>query len=241
LPEVGVRGVAALLAIVDSKDTHGPVPALLSFGIALPADRRGAHLSRFGEALLGLGGQLRIAELPAHCRELARRLEASSARISVSFPLLVERRAPVSGASGLIRIEAGVSVLCDGDRVELRQQISVPAQSVCPCSKEMSERGAHNQRCLITANVESATGLAYLALIEALESTASCPVFPVLKRPDEQHVTERAYERPAFVEDIAREAARVLSGWPGALRFRVDVTSEESIHPHDAYAVASRD
>jgi GTP cyclohydrolase I len=237
--------VSALLTIVDARNSHGPVAALLSFGVALPADRRGAHLSRFGEALLGLGGLLRLADLPEHCRGLARRLEAPAARLSVTFPLLVDRHAPVSGSSGVLRVDAGASGLWDGtgerDRVELWQQISVPAQSLCPCSKEMSERGAHNQRCRIAADVESATGLAYLDLIEALEATASCPVFPVLKRPDERHVTERAYERPAFVEDIAREAARVISRWPGALRFRVDVNSEESIHPHDAYAVATRD
>jgi len=236
-----VRGVSALLTIVDAKNSHGPVPALLSFGVALPADRRGAHLSRFGEALGGLGGLLRLADLPEHCRELARRLEVKAARISARFPLLVERSAPVSGSSGLLRMEAGATALCDGDRVELRQQIAVPAQSLCPCSKEMSERGAHNQRCLITADIESGAGLAYLDLIEALEGTASCPVFPVLKRPDEHYVTERAYERPAFVEDIAREAARVVSRWPGALRYRIEVASEESIHPHDAYAVSSRD
>ncbi|MHB1844431.1 MAG: GTP cyclohydrolase, FolE2/MptA family [Deltaproteobacteria bacterium] len=241
LPEVGVRGLLARLTLVDPQEAHGPVSVRLSMGVALAGERRGAHLSRFGEATLAFGERLTLAELPERAFELAQRFESSAAVIRGSFPLVVLRRAPVSGAAGLMELLAGFEARADGAERSLRQSLRVAVQTLCPCSKEISTGGAHNQRCHVEATVRSEWGVPYRALLEAVEGAASCPLFPALKRPDEKWVTEHAYGKPAFVEDLVRDAALALGRLPGARGHRLEAESEESIHPHDAYAIAERD
>ena len=255
LSEVGVRGVAARLTVEDPGAQHGPLPARLSLSVALLAHQRGAHLSRFGEAIASWNERLRLQDLPAICEGLAGRFESPFAKLEGSFPLLVERRAPVSGSAGLIELQAGFAGMAGeglrrpmggGAEVEasparsLTQRLTAFVQTVCPCSKAISEQGAHNQRCQVTVEVRSPEGLSYLELHRAIERAGSCEVYPVLKRPDEKHVTERAYAHPAFVEDVAREIARALDLWPNVRGYRIEVVSQESIHPHDAYAIAEK-
>jgi len=238
LAQVGVRGVAAWITVVDPVRAHGPLPALADLGVSLAADQRAAHLSRLGEAVTALDGRLALAALPDWLRSVAKRLESREAEARFAFPLLLTREAPVSRASGLLRIEAEASARLKAGEAQLWQSISLPIQTLCPCSKAMSDRGAHNQRCQVTLAVRSAEGLSYDALVSLVEAAGSCEVYPVLKRADERFVTERAYARPAFVEDVARDLAATVRALDGVLAQRIEVVSQESIHPHDAFAVA---
>jgi len=238
LAEVGVRDVPTQLTVIDPEASHGPALTHLSLSVALPAERRAAHLSRLGEAVWALGERVALADLPELCHKLAVRLEAPSARLEGRFSLLVRREAPVTRSAGLVEIPCGFSASWSREQTSLRQRLTAQVQSLCPCSKEMSEKGAHNQRCRVQVDAESKAGLPYLKLLEAVEASGSCQLFPVLKRPDEKWVTEQAYAHPAFVEDIARELAQTLGRLPSIGATRVEVQSQESIHPHDAYAIA---
>jgi GTP cyclohydrolase I len=237
LPHVGVRGVSAWLSIIDPVRTFGPLPVMVDLGVSLAADKRGAHLSRLGEAITALDGRLALETLPRWLTTVAERLESTAVKTRFAFPILLPREAPVSRASGLVRIEAEANGHLTSGEAELWQSVSLPVQTLCPCSKAMSDRGAHNQRCLVTLSVRSRQGLSYEELVRRIEATGSCEIYPVLKREDERYVTERAYARPAFVEDVARDLAGELSGMNGLLERRIEVVSQESIHPHDAVAV----
>jgi GTP cyclohydrolase IB len=238
LAQVGVRGVAAWLSIADPARTFGPLPVTVDLGVALAATKRAAHLSRLGEAVTALDGHLALNTLPAWLTTVAKRLESTGAEARFAFPLLLTREAPVSRVSGLLRIEAEAGARLQAGEVQLWQSVSLPIQTLCPCSKAMSDRGAHNQRCLVSLRVRSRHGISYEELVHRVEATGSCEVYPVLKRTDERFVTERAYARPAFVEDVARDLAVELRGLEGVLDRRIEVVSQESIHPHDAFAIA---
>jgi GTP cyclohydrolase IB len=237
LDQVGVRGVSAWLSIADPSGTFGPLPVTVDLGVSLAATKRGAHLSRLGEAITALDGHLALDSLPTWLATVARRLDSSGAEARFAFPLLLTREAPVSRASGLLRIEAEARARLAAGEVQLWQSVSVPIQTLCPCSKAMSDRGAHNQRCLVTLRVRSRSGLSYEELVRLVEANGSCEIYPVLKREDERFVTERAYARPAFVEDVARDLVSALRGTEGLLERRIEVVSLESIHPHDAFAI----
>ena len=237
LAQVGVRGVSAWLSIADPARTFGPLPVTADLAVSLDSSKRAAHLSRLGEAITGLDGHLALNALPGWLMTVAKRLDSTTAQVRFAFPLLLAREAPVSRASGMLRIEAEAGARLGGGDVQLWQSVSLPVQTLCPCSKAMSDRGAHNQRCLVTLNVRSRHGLSYEELVHRVEATGSCEIYPVLKREDERFVTERAYARPAFVEDVARDLVAELRGIEGVLERRIEVVSQESIHPHDAFAV----
>lgn len=239
LAEVGVRGVAAQITLDGWLGSELPVAATCALYASLPADRRAGHLSRFGEALGALCEHpLSASHLCEAAGDLARRLEADRAGLRLEFSQLVPRAAPVSGAVGMTRIDCAIAAQWHTGAVEFWQEVSTLVQTVCPCSKEMAARGAHNQRCRVTARVQSVGGLAQQELIALLEAGGSAQVYPVLKRMDEKLLTERAYDHPAFVEDVVRDLAIALSRQAHALRYRVEAQSQESIHPHDAYALA---
>ncbi len=241
LPEVGVRGYLARLAVFDGRTAHGPTSVRLSLGVSLGGERRGAHLSRFGEAVSSWNERLALAELPTRAVELARRLDSEAGVVRGRFGIVLERRAPVSGASGLLEVEAGFEARAHGSERILWQRLFATVQTLCPCSKEIARAGAHNQRCRVEASVRTSAGVPYLSILEAIEGAASCPLFPVLKRPDEKWVTERAYEKPAFVEDVVRDASLAIGRIEGVLAHRIEAWSEESIHAHDAYALIERE
>jgi GTP cyclohydrolase I len=237
LAQVGVRSVAAWLSIADPVRTFGPLPTSVDMSVSLAASQRAAHLSRFGEAVTALDGHLALNHLPAWMTTVAKRLESTGAAAQFAFPLLLEREAPVSRVSGLIRVDATAAARLEAGEVQLWQTVALPIQTLCPCSKAMSDRGAHNQRCLVTLSVRSRHGVSYEELVRRVEASGSCEVYPVLKREDERFVTERAYARPSFVEDVARDLVAELGRVDGLLDRRIEVVSQESIHPHDAFAV----
>jgi GTP cyclohydrolase IB len=181
--------------------------------------------------------------MPAMLSTLRHRLEADCARLEFEFPYFLRRAAPVTGTAALMDYQCRLAGEQDDHGTRLGVGVCVPVTSVCPCSKAISDYGAHNQRARITIRAcprAGADGVPALVwaddLIEIAENASSCPVYPLLKRPDERHVTMRAYENPVFVEDMARTAATSLGQHDGIMLFSVEAASEESIHNHSAYA-----
>ena len=220
--------------------------ALWSLDVALPAEQKGTHMSRFVawlDALATSGDALDAAQLRSRHAAMLDTLGAQEGRIEAAFRFFLRKRAPVSGVASLLDYEgrwisdtrAGVTtVWCE---------VAVPVKTLCPCSKEISDYGAHNQRSRVTIRIEQRAGAAPLPwdqLVRFAEDNASCELWPLLKRSDEKWVTERAYENPKFVEDLVRDVALALDADARIGRYSVDVENFESIHNHSAYARIER-
>ena len=192
-------------------------------------------MSRFVEVLNGVRGELSLKNLPGVLAELQRRLESPNVQVDVRFPYFMEKRAPVSGAMSLMEYRAAFHATRDGERFDFVLEVDVPVTTLCPCSKAVSERGAHNQRGVVRVEVRGPEFLWIEDVVEAVEACASSPLYALLKREDEKYVTERAYDNPVFVEDLLREVVVALR--PRADWLRVSVENVESIHNHSAWAV----
>jgi GTP cyclohydrolase I len=240
--EVGITGIRYPVAVADRDRGKQETIADVSMSVDLPPGVKGAHLSRFIEVLHQTAGEVTPQAIPAILDALRSRLGAASARLELSFPFFLRRAAPVTGAAALLEYQGCLAgdVSAAGTRVVVG--VRVPVTSVCPCSKAISDYGAHNQRTAVTICVqprdEEGQPAAVWAedLIEVAEAAGSCPVFPVLKRPDERHVTMRAYDNSVFVEDIVRGAAEALGHDARIAWFSIAAASEESIHNHGAFA-----
>ena len=227
--------------ILDRDDTSQPVPAVFRMTVALPSDVKGTHMSRFLEVLGTHHHELGPGRMAGFMKELRSTLNAELARVEMSFPWYVRKAAPISGGVGLL--EYGVTIEVEigpDDRIEEFLQVTAPATSLCPCSKEISEYGAHNQRCELSARIQCSDPVGIAELGARLESSASCEVYPVLKRPDEKFVTEAAFENPKFVEDIIRDLALEMDGDDRILSYRITSENFESIHGHNAWAEIRR-
>lgn len=249
IQNVGVTGLQYPLTIGLHGETFR-TGALWSLGVALPASQRGAHMSRFVECIDGLGERaVDLAGMVDFCRQVSGRLEAERTRCGVEFTWFRRVKAPVSGMESynphVIRWtvdwfdEKQPAARSAKPSVELQVQVAVKA--LCPCSKAISDRGAHNQRSTVTVSLKVPASAASSVppverVVAMVESHASAPVFPLLKRADEKYVTERAYDNPVFVEDLVRAVASSLADFPGVESFRVHVQNHESIHAHDCFA-----
>ena len=240
---VGVSHVRYPIVVCDRERQEQHTVAELSMGVSLPHDVKGTHMSRFIEVLNEYEGVVAISTLPTILHVLKERLAADCARIEVAFPFFLEREAPVSHARALMDYDCALfgEVNCETDDFKL--SVRVPVAALCPCSKKISDYGAHSQRGYVTIDVwpirtDIGTPVPIWVedLIEYAESSASAPVYPLLKRPDERYVTMQAYDNPAFVEDIVRSVATQLKKDPRVARFSVHVENHESIHSHNAYA-----
>jgi len=211
-----------------------------SMTVALPADRRGTHMSRFVELLNADESAFDLNAFDNQIERMTHLLDADCGQLSVDFPLFVSKSAPVTGAHGLCDYAATLSGSHEDGASKVNMKVIVPATSLCPCSKEVSEYGAHNQRSLVTVSAtrdpQQAT-LWFEDLIDVVEKEASCAVYPVLKRADEKLVTEAAYDNPKFVEDIVRDIALALGEDKRLMSYRVECENLESIHNHSAYAM----
>ncbi len=208
--------------------------------VALPADRRGTHMSRFVQLLNEDNGGFDLNDFDQHVARMTKLLDASEGHLSVDFPLFVNKTAPVTGSAGLCDYAATLSGSHSATGTEVKMQVVVPATSLCPCSKEVSDYGAHNQRSLVTVSAQSLPAgerLWFEDLIDIVESQASAAVYPVLKRADEKLITEAAYDNPKFVEDIVRDIALALKNDTRLSSYRVECENLESIHNHSAYAM----
>jgi len=197
-------------------------------------------MSRFIEVLDEFKEKLTIASMEHMTERLRESLDADTAEIVVSFPYFISRSAPATGIGSLSRYEVTFTAIKGEDFFDLRTTVTVPVQTLCPCSREISDRGAHNQRGYVRISARM-KGIVWIEeLVDMAESSASAPVYTLLKREDEKTVTEMAYDNPRFVEDVLREAVVRLQEEPRILWYRVDVVSHESIHNHDAFASVER-
>jgi GTP cyclohydrolase I len=238
LRAVGVSDIRLPIKVLDPELGQRDTVATVRMSVGLSAETRGTHLSRFLEVLNEYTGKLTLTELSALLRQLRERLHADSAKMEVDFDYFLLKSAPVSGVGGLIDYRCSFIGEDVAGTQDLRLRVAVPVTTVCPCSKAISRAGAHNQRTLVIVETRS-EGIVWIEEIVAwVEASASCPVYPVLKRVDEKHVTETAYANPRFVEDVVREVMVRLRNDCRLLWARVEARSFESIHNHNAFAEA---
>jgi GTP cyclohydrolase FolE2 len=233
---VGIRQLRYPVSIRAGLREHVTI-ATLSMSVALPATARGTHMSRFIELLEERSAALDARGFRSLVFEMLRRLDAASGAIEMRFPMFLTKRAPVSGAEGRVDYEVQWlgTVSVDGEYA-FRMKVTVPVTSLCPCSREISDYGAHNQRSLVSIDAETSESMDVVELIAVAERSASCEVYGLLKRADEKFVTERAYENPKFAEDLVRDVALELNRDPRVRRYTVEAENFESIHNHSAWA-----
>lgn len=240
IESVGVTGLNYPLKVKEPQtgDVQSTTAAW-KMGVTLPADKRGTHMSRFIQELHARTGEaMGPDELQAFADKLAVALEADTATVTTTFQWFRAVAAPVTGRTALIDCQVTLSAVSgvDGKKTV---QFKVPAKALCPCSKAISDRGAHNQRSDIQLTVDFAPDApvpSFARLISLVETSASSPVYPLLKREDEKYITEYAYDNPAFVEDIVRSVAAKAVDLPAVKGFVVEAINRESIHAHDCYA-----
>ncbi len=242
IQRVGVKDVRYPLQLQVAGAVQSTA-ALWSLDVALPAEKKGTHMSRFVAWLddLALSGEvLDAAALRTRHAAMLDKLGASEGRIEAAFSFFIRKRAPVSGLQSLLDYQGRWISETRAGVTSVWAEVAVPVKSLCPCSKEISDYGAHNQRSLVTLRVEVLQPLPWEALVRFAEEAASSEIWPMLKRPDEKWVTERAYENPKFVEDLVRDVALALNADPRIGRYVAEVENFESIHNHSAYARIER-
>lgn len=239
IDRVGVRKVKFPISVLDRVNTTQRTIGNFTLTVDLPSEFKGTHMSRFLEVLNSHGQEISVQSLPLILHEMTTKLNAKCAHVDVTFPFFMSKKAPVTGAEGMMEFTCGFNAKGNGD-FDIELYVQVPVATLCPCSKEISSYGAHNQRGWVTARVKTREHVWLEELIEMIESSASCQLFPVLKRPDEKWVTETAYENPRFVEDLVREVALRFDSDARIDSYSVEVENEESIHAHNAYAYLER-
>ena len=240
---VGIRSVRQPLRLLTAGATSVMTVATVDMYVGLPAEQKGTHMSRFLEVLESHGRELSEARLGGMFEHMLERLAAQTGFIEMRFPYFMEKTAPVSGVKSLLDYD--VTLRCERksaqEPLEQWLQVLTPVTSLCPCSKEISAYGAHNQRSHVTINVllaeDKPAGAVDICELAAIaERAASCELYGLLKRSDEKYVTERAYENPKFVEDLVRDIALELQLDARIAAFTVESENFESIHNHSAYA-----
>ena len=236
---VGVRDVHLPIMVRRKNGTFDSALARIDFAVNLPHQFRGTHMSRFVDILFQWRQKpISKPELKEMLEEACERLGADHARVDVSFKYFLTKKAPVSQSESALDYDCKFEGVLSDDRYTLTTCVEVPVTILCPCSKEISSRGAHNQRAIIRANIRSRpdTMVWIEDLVEMLESQGSAEIYPLLKRSDEKHVTEAAYDNPKFVEDVVRDVVATLRADKRIIWFQVECESLESIHNHSAYA-----
>ncbi|UCD85669.1 MAG: GTP cyclohydrolase I FolE2 [Deltaproteobacteria bacterium] len=244
IQKVGVKNIRYPIAVLDKKKGTQHTVASINMYVDLPRHFKGTHMSRFIEILNKYRGQINIKSFPTILAEMIQKLKARSAHLEIEFPYFIEKKAPVTGARSLMEYTCRFSGSVPGDKDDMELfsiGIKVPVTTLCPCSKEISAQGAHNQRSVVNVNFRFRKFVWIEDIISIVESSASSDVYALLKRPDEKHLTEKAYDNPMFVEDIVREVAKKLKANPNITWFSVESENFESIHNHSAYAFVEED
>lgn len=240
IQRVGVKNVRYPLQLRIAGKAQ-PTVGQWTLDVALPAEKKGTHMSRFVAWLDALNEPLDAAGLRALHAQMLAKLEATEGRIEVRFAFFLRKRAPVSGIESMLDYQGALISETRAGKTTVRAEVAVPVKSLCPCSKEISDYGAHNQRSLVTISAElKDDGLSWQELVRFAEESASSEIWPLLKRTDEKWITEHAYENPKFVEDLVRDVALRLNAEPRIGAYAVDVENYESIHNHSAYARIER-
>ena len=246
IDQVGVCDLAYPIVVLDKENQRQKVGAKISMAVNLPHHFKGTHMSRFLEVLAHHQGEMTMRTLPDILHDLKHRLDAESAHIEVEFIYFLQRTAPVSGLKAPMDYRCSFIGESNGKRDDFILRVCVPVSTLCPCSKEISDYGAHNQRGFVTISVrtrranQGAWDILWIEeLIDAAEKSASTPIYPLLKRTDERHVTMQAYDNPVFVEDVVRNVANILCRDERITWFEVRAVNQESIHNHSAFAVVT--
>ena len=241
IDKVGIKDLRHPLAFRDRDGQMQQTVGRFSAYVHLPHDRRGTHMSRFVEILNHYREPLAVASVGTLLDRIALTLHSDAAFLEVSFPYFVSKQAPVSGVASLMDYEVTLSAARQGRDRDITLKVVIPVTSLCPCSKQISDYGAHNQRSHVTVTVRADPRLWLDDLIETVEGQASCEIYGLIKRADEKFITERAYDNPKFVEDLVRDVAARLDADPRVLGYTVESENFESIHNHSAYALIRSD
>ncbi len=241
IDRVGVKALRFPLEVRNKDGSTQRTVATTALAVDLPHHFKGTHMSRFVEVLNSHGNCLDVREMTAIPEELLGRLEARKAHVEFRFPFFRSKPAPVTGMGGVMDYEVVFECESDVDgNHDFVLTVIVPVATLCPCSKAISERGAHNQRGTVTYSVRFNEPIWIEDLVDLVEASASCELYSLLKRPDEKAVTERAYDNPVFVEDLVRNVAARSNAQPNITWYRVEAENYESIHNHNAYAVVEK-
>ncbi len=239
--KVGVCDIRHPVSIAQRSGGQQSTIATFGMYVNLPHRFKGTHMSRFVQILNAHEHEITVRSFKRMLVEVTERLEADNGHIEMAFPFFIDKQAPVTGEHSVMDYQVNFI----GDRysgnTELAVEVQVPVTTLCPCSKDISEYGAHNQRSLITIRARSNEFFWLEELVDIAEAQASCELYGVLKRVDEKYVTERAYDNPKFVEDVVRDVATVLNEDSRIRAYRVASENYESIHNHSAYAMIEYD
>ena len=239
IDKVGVKDIRYPIVVLDKKNKFQHTIASVNMYVDLPHHFKGTHMSRFIEILNEHRGEITVKNFPEILGKMKKRFNAETAHMEVEFPYFIEKAAPVSKAKGLMeyrcRFRGSLS-----DKKDFILEISVPVTTLCPCSKEISRKGAHNQRGVVKVALRFHGFIWIEEIIKVVELSASSPVYSLLKRPDEKYVTEHAYDNPRFVEDVVRDIASRLEKTKNIIWFSIEAENWESIHNHSAYAYLER-
>jgi GTP cyclohydrolase IB len=241
IKKVGVKGIKYPIIVLDRKHGTQHVNASINMYVNLPHRFKGTHMSRFVEILNEFRGEINIRTLKHILDEMKDKLKAGSAHIEIDFPYFIEKRAPVSGATSLLEYQCCFYGESNGHTYDFLVGITVPVTTVCPCSKEISSTGAHNQRSIVRVKVRFSKFFWIEDVIALVENSASSDIYSLLKRADEKYVTERAFDNPMFVEDVVRTVALKLKDDGNFSWYSVEAENLESIHNHSAYACIEKE
>ena len=239
IDKVGVKNIKYPIIVEDRNNKIQNTIAEIDIFVELPHHHRGTHMSRFLEVLNSYHKETLIDNLEPFLQEVKNQLHSETAYVQIRFPYFIQKIAPVSKISSLLDYECVFEAFYS-DHFEMKLGVTVPVTTLCPCSKEISKYGAHNQRSHVTVKVVYNSFIWLEELVDYVEKTASCEIYPLLKRPDEKFVTEKAYENPVFVEDIVRDLTVILQNDSRVDWFSVESENMESIHNHNAYALVTQ-
>jgi len=239
--KVGIKDIRHPIRVRDRSGGEQHTVATFNMYVDLPHNFKGTHMSRFVEILNQHEREITVDSFKEMLTEMSERLGAHSGHIEMRFPYFISKKAPVSGVKSLLDYDVTFIGERRDNQNSLRIRIVIPVTSLCPCSKEISDYGAHNQRSHVTVNCKTRGFIWLEELIDVVEREASSELFGLLKRPDEKYVTERAYDNPKFVEDMVRDIAVKLNSDERIRAYSVESENFESIHNHSAYAMVERD
>ncbi|PZP64613.1 MAG: GTP cyclohydrolase I FolE2 [Azospira oryzae] len=241
IDRVGIKAIRHPVRVADKSGGVQHTVATFNMYVQLPHNFKGTHMSRFVEILNGQEREISVESFETMLRKMVRRLEAESGHIEMSFPYFINKSAPVSGVQSLMDYDVTFTGEIHRGQYQFTMKVVVPVTSLCPCSKKISDYGAHNQRSHVTVTARTCGFVWIEELVRIVEDQASCELYGLLKRPDEKYVTEKAYDNPKFVEDMVRDVASVLNQDPRIVAYVVESENFESIHNHSAYALIERD
>ena len=237
IDKVGIKNLRYPITVLDRRNGYQHTIALINMYVDLPHEYKGTHMSRFVEILNLLRPEVSLKKISDALEQMKKHLNAASSHIEVTFPYFIEKKAPISGSPGLMDYTCKLKGASGPNgKIDLVSEVIVPISSVCPCSKEISEAGAHNQRGEVRLSIRFKKFIWIEDMIELVEKSGSSEVYSVLKRVDEKYVTEQGFNNPKFVEDIVRDIATKLKQDNNVTWFSVSAENFESIHNHSAYA-----